>query len=552
MNRAAQIYSELLARHEARVIAADAPREAMRNRLLRRADWRFLLPDPRPRRIICFADGLLARAVALIADQVVEPTANPSGDCDLAAAVNPDPSTLRKAWAALRPGGMFYGEWYSPSISGPPGVRQQLEASGFTDVACYWPWPWPDRESPLFWLPMEAPGALHYFLATRPTTRSIRRRLWSAVLQGLWRFGLRARLMIPMCAVAHKPADNRASAGREGANENLLDSIRAGWSDWGLGPPPRRLSRLLLTGGHSSLNKVVGLIFADSDRYPRMIVKQPRVPESVPALAREATALRAIQALRPEGMRGVPQVLFFRESANQTALGETVATGQPLLTQVRPDNYRDLALKVTGWLADLAGHAPPCPCAEWWDRLIETPLAEFEQSFGPILDPGQLRETKAILATLGDLPLVCEQRDCSPWNVLVAADGELAVLDWESAELRGLPALDLIYFLTYLSFFLNGAMESGRFREAYRATLDSATFTGRVQAECEQRYCERTGLELAVLRPLRLLTWLIHSCLEYKRFVAEAVNQPESAALRRSLFVSLWEEELRSAPKKSR
>jgi hypothetical protein len=95
-------------------------------------------------------------------------------------------------------------------------------------------------------------------------------------------------------------------------------------------------------------------------------------------------------------------------------------------------------------------------------------------------------------------------------------------------------------------------MESGRFREAYRATLDSATFTGRVQAECEQRYCERTGLELAVLRPLRLLTWLIHSCLEYKRFVAEAVNQPESAALRRSLFVSLWEEELRSAPKKSR
>ena len=137
-----------------------------------------------------------------------------------------------------------------------------------------------------------------------------------------------------------------------------------------------------------------------------------------------------------------------------------------------------------------------------------------------------------------------EQRDCSPWNVLIANVGELVILDWESAEPRGLPLLDLIYFLTYLMFFLDGAMESQRFTESYRAMLDPATFTGRIVTECQQRYLACVGLNPVVVRPLRLLTWLIHSRSEYQRLAAERAGQPDPADLRRSLFVRLWEEEL--------
>jgi aminoglycoside phosphotransferase (APT) family kinase protein len=35
-----------------------------------------------------------------------------------------------------------------------------------------------------------------------------------------------------------------------------------------------------------------------------------------------------------------------------------------------------------------------------------------------------------------------EQRDFGPWNLLVTPAGQIAVLDWESAEVDGLPALD--------------------------------------------------------------------------------------------------------------
>jgi len=515
------------------------PRARDNNQLLRRVDWRFLLSDPNPRKSICFAHGLLAEAVALISDQLVKPDHSPLGDCDLAVAVNPDSSTLQKAWAALYPGGICYSEWHSPLMGGPDGVRRRLQAAGFTDITCYWTWPWPDQGSPLFWLPIEVPEALHYFLTSRPHALSMMLRARNKALQILWRIGLRARLIVPICVTARKPG-----AVESNVDANLLDTIRTEWSAWGLGAIPACLSWLFLTGGLSSLNKVVGLLFADSDSQPRLIVKWPRIPESIPALAQEAKTLQTINALRPEGMPGVPRVIFFHECDNQTALGETVLRGQPLFTLLRPNNYRNLALKVTDWLANLAGHAPPCSRSDWWNRLIEKTFTDFEQSFGVILDSGQLDETRVILSTLEDLPLVCEHRDCSPWNVLVGEDGELAFLDWESAETCGLPALDLIYFLTYLAFFMDGAMETDRFRDSYRTALNPATFTGQVQVECEQRYCERIGLDPAALRPLRLLVWLIHSKSEYKRFLSEAGGRPTPTALRCSLFVTLWEEEL--------
>jgi len=326
--------------------------------------------------------------------------------------------------------------------------------------------------------------------------------------------------------------------------------IRDKWETWGLGPTPDHLSSLVLTGGHRSVGKVVCLVFAEPENYPRLAVKIPRVPESVPGLVREATTLQSIQALRPS-VQGIPQVLFCQEHAGLLTVGETALTGRPIPMLLRQDNYRDFALQATDWLAELAGRSVPSPSDTWWDRLIKPILADFEESFGTVLDPGMLRETKDILGTLGPLPLVCEQRDFGPWNVLVTTDGRLAVLDWESSEPGGLPALDLIYFLSYLVFFTdgtlqpNGAIGSGRFHESYRTALDPSTTVGSFRSECLARYASLVGLDTDALRPLGLLVWLIHSRSEYQHFTADVAGRPDREALRRSLFVSLWEEEVR-------
>jgi hypothetical protein len=202
-------------------------------------------------------------------------------------------------------------------------------------------------------------------------------------------------------------------------------------------------------------------------------------------------------------------------------------------------------MKVTSWLAGLAGQRVPLSQSVWWDRIVESALEDFVEQFGIVIDRNMVRETREILAKLGPLPLVCEQRDCAPWNVLVTPDGELAVLDWESAELEGLPGLDLIYFLSNFAFFIDGATSPDGLRKSYRACWDPVTVTGEISTECFRYYVKQTGLVPAALKPLRLLAWLIHSRSEFRHFKADVGDQPGKETLRRSLFVKLWEEEMR-------
>jgi hypothetical protein len=324
----------------------------------------------------------------------------------------------------------------------------------------------------------------------------------------------------------------------------LEEEILARWSSWGFHGTPSRLNWLLWTGGKRSINKVVAYVFAPGEDQPRMVVKLPRSPESLLGLAHEVDILQALQARKAAAVAHIPTVLFVQECGGITALGETFVPGQPLYTLLRQDNFLDLAINVTDWLASLAAGEPLRPRSAWWNRLVEPALDDFTQSFGSVLDSSVPSACRTLLERLGDLPLVCEHRDCSPWNLLLTSAGELAVLDWESAELDGLPGLDLAYFLAYLVFFVDKAIQTRQMVDAYRRSADPATSTGRVREECQRRYIDRTGLAPATLRPLRLLAWLIHSRSEYRHLAADAGGIPQSAALRNSLFYNLVLEEL--------
>lgn len=552
------------------MVPADVLRESERNRLLRRTDWRFLLPNPRPARTICFGSERVAMAMSLVSEHVLttrQGHAADSASYDLAVAINPDAATLAAAWAALRPGGACYTEWYVPTVGGLHTVRRRLQAAGFNDVACYWPWPWPTMSPASFWLPLDGTAAVRYFLGAQPRAQAPARRLLHAARRLVWRTSLRLGFMAPVCATAHKAAPPPAISGtssRAGARcaarvaetsdpgLALLDTIRLDWESWGLGAAPDHLSWLLLTGGQRSVSKAVGLVFAEPEPRPRLAVKMARTPEASEGLAREAATLGGLETLGPGRVTGVPRVLFRDERQGLAAVVQTALTGSYLFECLQPETYRDLALKATAWLERLAGRPVPAPASAWWNRLIEPVLTEFSTSFGSVADAGLLRETRSILATLGHLPLVYEQRDFSPWNVLVAnGTTELVVLDWEGAVSHGLPALDLVYFLSYLAFFYDGCMAPGggvdvaRCRSSYRTMLTPSSVTGRILAECQERYAWHIGLDPAALRPLRVLTWLVHSRSEYRRVVADTGGTPSSELLRESLFLGLWQDELR-------
>ena len=514
--------------------------EKKRNRLLRRADWRYLLSNPWPEKSICFNSGFLAQAVQSVSSQTLPANESTPGECDLAVATNPNSTTLQRAWQALCPGGSFYSEWYLPLAGGSAGIRKRLEAANFTNVVCYWPWPIPAFSSALFWLPLDAPHVIRYFLSSRHRPANPLVRFENYILQFLWKFARNTGLLSPICVTACKGEPPFITAIPPVPEEELIVE----WMDGKTGGNSRSFDSLMWTGGRHSINKVILYQFAHREENPRLVVKLPRIPEAIPALTHEAHILRTLHARKREAAARTPAVLFLHETNDTVELGETVVLGRLLYEVLDSDNALSWAIKVTEWLASLVVNEPIHPRTTWWNGFIEPVLYDFKQAFEPVLDSFVIAKCWSILNRLGELPRAFEHRDCAPWNLLVTPGGELAVLDWESAEQNGLPALDLFYFLAYLAFFMDGAMKNRNFVESYRRAFDPTTNTGLLQATCQQRYTECTGLDPAVLYPLRLLTWLVQARSEVRRLSADAGGAPPQSALRRSLFYSLVLEEL--------
>jgi hypothetical protein len=469
--------------------------EQARNDLLRRVDWRFLVQH----------EG--------------EPAA--AEQPGVVALVNPDQRALAAAAAALPPGGTLYAEWYRPQLRGMQRLGRRLAAAGLEDVRWYWPWPRPSRH-PVFWLPVDSPEALKYFLDQRRRAASLLRRLLAAV----WPWALRLRLLVPLCAVARKPggdADPVEAAVREHSNGGAI-------------------SWILLSGGRRTINKVVGLPVVHEAGQPKLVVKFARTAAEEEPLRHESHVLQALAAARPE-LAGVPRALFLERRGGRLALGETALEGEPLIWRLTRDRFDQLSASLTEWLVGLAGTTEPRPAREWHTRLVEKPLELFARNYGSVVAPEEIARARAAFTALDALPLVPEQRDCAPWNVLLAGD-RVSVADWESAEPSGLPALDLVYFLTNAALLVAGVLDSGPIAPWYTDSLDPDSNIGGTVARCEALYCGRVGIDVGLLPRLRLLCWTIHAQSEYCRFELDVAAQPSPALLAEGIFLELWRTEL--------
>jgi hypothetical protein len=506
------------------------------NARLRRVDWRFLLPSPRPARVLCLAGPVLTAAVASIAGEVV--TDGTTGDCDLAVAEDPDPLVLARLYQGVRPGGSCYTEWHV-SVGGTRRIERTLKAAGFSEVACYRPWPG-SAALPVYWIPIGASGPSSY-VRSRRWLRGGRVRRILAGAAGTARVLAKGRATSRICAIARRPGG--ASARGTDPAGWLSDS----WSAWGLGRGPERLSTLLVTGGPRSVSKVVLLAFPEGRSAPQVAIKAPRVEEAASGVRREGAALARLAADHGGPIPGVPRLLEVREVDGVPLVAESALPGRPLESLLAPANLRAWSATVADWLARLAAGRPVAPAASVRERLVEPLLGRFAGLFGRVVDPGLLRESEEIVRAVGALPQVSEQRDFGPWNVLVTPGGELAVLDWESAEMDGLPVLDLLYYLAYASFGVDRARDTRSRVGSYRRLLDPRTRTGGVHRDCVARYVEATGLAGVPLAPLRVLLWLIHAPSEFRHAAADAGGPPPDDVLARSLFLRLWQEEVRRA-----
>ncbi|HWO83452.1 MAG TPA: glycosyltransferase [Solirubrobacterales bacterium] len=426
-----------------------------------------------------------------------------------------NPLVRQLDWRFLLPDAELLAHWRLPRPGGIGRARRRAEAAGYVDVRAYWAGPLPHRP-PQFWLPLEVEEATEYLLATRAP-----RSFAAGVLRRLWRLVRDAGLLAPIYLVGRRPG---------GADEGGL-------------PLSPSAPLLLLTTGHRSINKAVGLTFEGGSKKPAKAVKFARVAEAEPGLEREAAVLRRLGEELPD-LAGVPHLVGQGSRDGRLAVVQEAVEGESLLDILSPDNFGEVAMRVTRLLVDLARGPQRQLDPNWRSRLVDEPLEWFERTFRPI------PAAHPLLDGLGDLAPAVEHRDCSPWNVLLAPVGDPVLLDWESAEPEGLPGLDLVYFLANCAFVLDGALESGCTRESYARLLDPATSHGAVAARAVAEYSAALGISEADFRRLRLLCWIVHSRSDHRHLRLEYGGTPPREALRKSVFAGLVDEELRDRASK--
>jgi hypothetical protein len=460
--------------------AAESLSEPHLNELLRSVDWRFLLRRrERPRVLVLSASRRVSEALALVADRATLG----SGEADLVVLGFPTKRRLRQARAALGPGGEVACFWRRPRVAGIQRARSRLRRAGFEGASVHWPGPHRHRP-PEFWLPLEAPAVIARVFAQRPAGSRHQQ-----AIRFLWRRLERSGMLVPLCATAQLP-----SAGADSRQPDAIGSALAG-------------SMLLLTEGAEARHKVVGLSFAGAE--PAVAVKCARTAATDRSLEQEAAVLEELARLRPQ-LGLAPKVLARGELAGRRVIAESVVPGRLPAEPLTQATFARLAPQVTDCLLELVDDSPAPPGSDWRRRLVEEPLDRFEQRFAQQLEPGTIDRARAALATLPELPLAWEHRDCAIWNIHVADSGAIGLFDWAGSEPRGLPGLDLAYFLATSAFMIDRLemSEPGPVAASYELLLDPATPRGAVAAQCTQRYCERLRLDPDVFALLRLRCWV--------------------------------------------
>src|SRR5689334_13344122 len=132
--------------------------------LLRRADWRWLLPEGRAPRVICLAADDLCPSAPIVADGPADRAVGPNvewvhmprgsaqdGRYDMALASTCAAMTLSRARQALRADGALYVACQVRTAAAVKRLERRLQAGGFRDVQRVMRWDASDADRA--WVP---------------------------------------------------------------------------------------------------------------------------------------------------------------------------------------------------------------------------------------------------------------------------------------------------------------------------------------------------------------------------------------------------------------
>jgi aminoglycoside phosphotransferase (APT) family kinase protein len=456
---AAGAASHLHSRHvphvSARVVTGQTDGDAWSDS--RATDWRYLLPPARDRGIgrilLAGATDAVTAAVrqAGLAEEIYRESCPPAV-ADAAVVFRGSDLSISAVAAMLAPGGALYWEISRTRRSRlrltPAAARAVLELSGMSHVESYWVTS--GKAGPSMHLPLSRDGAVDWYFSTHHGPSSRLRRSLGRALRTLTRGrGRRLERIVPVFALTARRADPAGTKAADGATALATGDV----------PPWARAldaTPILLGGGEGPWSRVVLLPFGRGADRPSGVIKIARLSAYESSLVAEQATLATLRAAVPAFiLPSLPEPLGPVRVLGQPGSAEAYRPGASIAVRSTRPGHRatrraDLE-RAADWLLqlhDATASAPRTLGPTGFD------LAGLTDQYASVFGSNEtedrwFRRLREFAVEDADpVPVVTRHRDFGPWNVLVDADGQVSVIDWEVAG-PGPPLVDLVYFVSH-------------------------------------------------------------------------------------------------------
>lgn len=233
--------------------------------------------------------------------------------------------------------------------------------------------------------------------------------------------------------------------------------------------------------------------------------------------SREAAALARLGGSAVRAGAAVPDSHVSQGPNGRWQLRLTTLPGQPAVMRLRehPGELMDVLSRIRTWLAAWARHTrrPGTATGDRLRREVLDPAVEMATDLAGGTAYVSWLRTLCGHAAGAPLPSVATHGDLTMSNVLLAPDGGLGVLDWESARDDGLPLTDVVYAAADAV----AACEDYRDRRAaFASCLDTTTPVGRWFADTLDTMASDCGLS-AEMRTLLVHATVLHHAVNERR-----------------------------------
>lgn len=200
----------------------------------------------------------------------------------------------------------------------------------------------------------------------------------------------------------------------------------------------------LLVSSGSIVRRDAFLLFPPGERAPAHVLKFSRVPGATIQFERDERGAEVIRRAGGAVARHAPSHLGRLEVEGYPASLETAAVGTKLTNYLRrtiPRRRKLGAVEIVArWLIEIAREtaAPP--------EALEPERERLERDLG-----------EEVVRSIPPVPATFLHNDVAEENVVVSGR-KFMVLDWEWAQLHGLPLSDLVYFGVHVLRIVDGAL----------------------------------------------------------------------------------------------